>query len=470
MKQLYAILIAIPLAVGLIIIGCAQDESPSAPAVKYGLVEGSITEEFVIVPDTTEPDTSAPDTSEVETGDPVKGAIVMVDGTNISTYTDSAGWYRLEVPEGTVSITVYKEGFADKAISSIIVTADETTTVDFILVVGEGSVPNVPIAGMWMLTARFVDEEPTGVFLDWTMDFEDDSTGNLFFEGYKETFKWWLTGNLLRFRGGALTHDKICVLTGATLTMGTNEDGLVLTYVFTKMHSGIDDIDERLEGLWELATASYDGQDLPPDEMMDWAITFDIEGAGNMTLSDPTEGYQDSSKAFVWSTSEDQLFMIGQIYDYAMSGDTLSGDSLSGFEIEWNALTLAQQEAGTDKVFTFARWEEVEEDTIGYIDENLLGTWELIERIINDTLFVPDSLLPALTVTFNEDSTGEWNEDEVISPFSWTVFIDFTWINFVFPDSLERENETKDYFFIEDTLKMLYLIEETEYFDTFLPL
>jgi hypothetical protein len=68
---------------------------------------------------------------EDENGDPVKGATVSVDGTNLKAVTDETGHYTISnVPEGTHDLRVTKGGYETTTISDVTVNAGEDTQND----------------------------------------------------------------------------------------------------------------------------------------------------------------------------------------------------------------------------------------------------------------------------------------------------------------------------------------------------
>ncbi len=65
--------------------------------------------------------------------DPISGATVAVVGGTQTTTTNATGYYNMSAPEGNYSVKASKSGFIDLTKSGIIVTANNTTTANFML-------------------------------------------------------------------------------------------------------------------------------------------------------------------------------------------------------------------------------------------------------------------------------------------------------------------------------------------------
>ena len=62
---------------------------------------------------------------------PVEVVTVMVTGTRLGAYTDAGGRYTiLNIPAGTYEISFSRMGFAGKRIQNVVISADQTTTLD----------------------------------------------------------------------------------------------------------------------------------------------------------------------------------------------------------------------------------------------------------------------------------------------------------------------------------------------------
>ncbi|NQU05644.1 MAG: carboxypeptidase regulatory-like domain-containing protein [Calditrichaeota bacterium] len=465
MKQLLSFLLIALLAAGVLLIGCSEDdENPAGINGSYGTISGTVNGIIEIEPDTTGTDTTTVDSIIV-----ITEALVQIDGTIISTYTDSTGAYSLESPVGVVTLTVYKDDYADgKAIDTV--TAGEITTVNFNIVPGEGSIPNQPIVGMWMLTGMAVDGNnlPDDGFLVITLSFRIDGrlcTGTLAYRDYSEEFRWSLSGNSLSLQGNNLANMD-GIVSGYNVTFEKSEGGHVVTQVFTKQHSGMDvNLDQRLVRKWELTEVALNDIDEPFDTLMQWDIELFNNGIGEMTL----EGF---TERFSWSTRDDMLFMSGEVYNYSIFGDTLSGDSLTGYEINWHSLELEGVSYGKHYYYSFAVWEEDEEEeadtTEGFIDDDLIGTWSLIGRRFN-FIEIPIDTLIEIGFYLHADSTGASFVDDSTRSLTWSVNETHSRVYFTY------SGEIKDAFFYEvtttdtaTTVNMEYMKNSIFYIDTYL--
>ncbi|MCF7809489.1 carboxypeptidase-like regulatory domain-containing protein [bacterium] len=446
MKQLFAFLLISLLAAGVLLVGCSDDDGPTGTNGSYGVVSGTVVEVFEVEVDTATVDSSVG----------IFEALVQVDGTNITTYTDSSGSYTLEAPVGTINITVYKDGYTDGTAADVVVTEGETTTVNFSIEPGQGSIPNQPIVGMWMLSGMAVNgnDIPEDGFLVITLTYRADSTGLLAYRGYSEEFCWSLSGGLLSMEGSNLAN-MTGTVSGYNITFEKSESGNVVTQVFTKQHNGTEDnLDLRLIGKWELSEVAIESSTEPPDTTMKWDLEFYNTGLGSMTL-------ENFSERFKWSTSEDRLFLFGDVYIYSILGDTLSGDTLTGYDINWHTLVLDGAGYGKHYYYTFEVWEDgVEEEdadtTEGFIDVDLVGSWDLIGRKFN-FVDIPIDSLPAIGFSLLADSTGESFIDDSTRSLTWSVNETLTRAYFTY------ENEDQETFFYEIAFTDTSVILKTEY-------
>jgi hypothetical protein len=459
MKKLLCILLTILLVTGMLFLGCTDDENPSGTNGSYGTISGTVVEIFEV---------EINDTTTVDSSVAIIEALVQIDGTNITTYTDSSGEYSLEAPVGIISMTVYKDGYADVTAADVFVAEDGTTTVNFALEPGQGSTPNQPVVGMWMLTGMAVNgnDLPDDGFIVITLTFRADSTGLLAYRGNSEEFVWSLSGSLLNMEVNSLAN-MTGTVSGNNLTFEKSESGNVVTQVFTKQHNGTsDNLDLRLVKKWELTEVAIDDLTGPLDTTMQWDLEFYSTGIGSMTLENFTE-------RFKWSTSEDRLFMFGEVYIFSVLGDTLSGDASTGFDINWHTLELDGVSYGKHYYYTFEVWEEnVEEEetdtTEGFIDTDLVGSWNLIGRKFNFVVIPIDSL-PAIGFSLLADSTGESFVDDSTRSLIWSVNETHTRAYFSYP------NDDENTFFYEVaatdttiTLNTEYMKNNIFYSDTYL--
>ena len=78
------------------------------------------------------------------TGQPVRGATVVVDGTEITFATGVGGDFRQTVPDGTYSVTVTKDGFDAHRVTNVVVT--DGGVADFAVVLLPSQGEEIPIA------------------------------------------------------------------------------------------------------------------------------------------------------------------------------------------------------------------------------------------------------------------------------------------------------------------------------------
>jgi subtilisin family serine protease len=71
--------------------------------------------------------------TDTETDEPLEGANISLPRTPLTTTTDEAGEYSVEVPVGTYDVRASTWGYRESMASDVTVTEDETTTVDFAL-------------------------------------------------------------------------------------------------------------------------------------------------------------------------------------------------------------------------------------------------------------------------------------------------------------------------------------------------
>jgi len=72
-------------------------------------------------------------TTDLETNDPIEGAIVALLDTPLSTTTNEAGEYSIEVPVGTYNVRALARGYRESIALNVTVAQDETVTLDFAL-------------------------------------------------------------------------------------------------------------------------------------------------------------------------------------------------------------------------------------------------------------------------------------------------------------------------------------------------
>ena len=98
----------------LLLLGLSMEALPSEAWAQTGKLAGVITD--------------------AENGDPIPGATVLVDGTNLGTASDAQGRYViLNVSPGTYSIRFSFVGYTTQVVDGVLVTSDRTTTLDAVL-------------------------------------------------------------------------------------------------------------------------------------------------------------------------------------------------------------------------------------------------------------------------------------------------------------------------------------------------
>jgi len=87
---------------------------------------------------------------------PIAGATVTVEGTNLSDTTAADGTYTIaDVPVGTYTVTASADGYQSKSVTGVTVTKDATTTVNFALsgAVAPTGTMHIAAIDMWYTTA-----------------------------------------------------------------------------------------------------------------------------------------------------------------------------------------------------------------------------------------------------------------------------------------------------------------------------
>ncbi|MCD4680629.1 MAG: FG-GAP-like repeat-containing protein, partial [Bacteroidales bacterium] len=84
--------------------------------------------------------------TESETDNPIEGALVVVNETAYSAYTGPEGTYSINVAVDEYSVTASANGYISLTIPEVVVSANETTTVDFSLTL-QGTTPHFPFEG-----------------------------------------------------------------------------------------------------------------------------------------------------------------------------------------------------------------------------------------------------------------------------------------------------------------------------------
>lgn len=111
----------------LFIMACS-DITPPATGGTPGWVEG-------VVKDAT-------------TQNPIASATVSVSGSTYSVFTDPAGKFKLERPEGSYTLTIAKTGYLSATYSNVTVRAGETTNLEAVLFISSTSTGDGTVAGI----------------------------------------------------------------------------------------------------------------------------------------------------------------------------------------------------------------------------------------------------------------------------------------------------------------------------------